>query len=140
MNIINNKLGIGPNGSVYTKYNNQKKISELMIGDEVQTLGGFNTVINIIKNQMDEICFLNGSIFSKKNPVKYRDIWCLPKTLTIPIPNNKELYIIELSSSDINEENNSIIVDGIICATIGFQPTISIPEKQPFEMIYREYC
>lgn len=141
MNIFNNKLGIGPNGNVLIKSNLTKKISELTIGDDVQTLGGFNTITNIIKRENHEICYLNGNIFSKKNPVKYKNIWCLPKSLTQPLPNNTELYVIELLSSDIKEEgNNTIIVDGIICATSGFYPIISIPEKQPFEMIYREYC
>ena len=141
MNITNNKLGIGPNGNVLTKSNITKKISELTIGDNVQTLGGFNTITNIIKRENQEICYLNGNIFSTKNPVKYRDIWCLPKSLTLPVPNSVELYVIELSSNEIDKERyNTIIVDGIICATSGFQPIISIPEKQPFEMIYREYC
>jgi hypothetical protein len=140
MNYTNNKLGIGPNGTVYTKYNNQKKISELIIGNEVQTLNGFNTVINITKIVNKEICYLNGCIFSPYNPVKFKGIWCLPQSVTLPIPNDIDLYILELSSDNINEENNSIIVDGIICATYGFDPTISNPVKIPFEIMYREYC
>jgi hypothetical protein len=141
MNINNNKLGIDPKGTVLLKSNIKKKISELTIGDNVQTLGGFNTITNIIKIQNHDICYLNGSMFSKKNPVKYRDIWCLPKSITLPVPKNIELYVIELSSNENDKESyNTIIVDGIICATSGFNPIISIPEKQPFEMIYREYC
>jgi hypothetical protein len=143
MNLTSYKLGIGPNGSIYTKSNVLKKISELIIGDEVQTLAGFSNITNIIKiinNENNEICYLNGSIFSQYNPVKFKGIWCLPRSITLPIPNDIDLYILELSSYNINEENNSIIVDGIICSTYGFDPIISIPEKLPFEIMYREYC
>lgn len=139
MNVKHSKLGIGSNNCIITKSNIKKKISELMINDEIQTLGGFNKITNIYKNNISEICYLNGNVFSKNNPVKYRDKWCLPKKLTAPLPNSNELYIIELSNTNINEDNNSIIVDGIICSTLGFNPKITIPEKQPFEMIYREY-
>ena len=139
MNVKHSKLGIGSNNYIITKSNIKKKISELMINDEIQTLGGFNKITNIYKNNISEICYLNGNVFSKNNPVKYRDKWCLPKKLTPPLPNSNELYIIELSNTNINEDNNSIIVDGIICSTLGFNPEITIPEKQPFEMIYREY-
>lgn len=141
MNINNNKLGIDPKGTVLLKSNIKKKVSELRIGDNVQTIGGFNTIINIIKIQNHEICYLNGYMFSTKNPVKHGDIWCFPKSLTIPVPHNLELYAIELLAYDNDKENNNtIIVDGIICATYGFEPIISLPKRQPFEMIYREYC
>ena len=117
----------GPNVNLISGLS--KKIYEIKVGDHVQTLNGFNKVVNIIKNikTIREICIINNVILTNRHPIKLNNEWCYPEDKTTIEKMELEVYNFELlyHEDNHNEGDHTIIVDGLICATLGCGPKIA---------------
>jgi hypothetical protein len=118
----------GPYGNV-NLISGLSKIYEIKVGDHIQTLNGFNKVVNITKNNktIREICIINNVVLTNRHPIKLNNEWCYPEDKTTIEKMELEVYNFELlyHENNHNEGDHTIIVDGLICATLGCGPKIA---------------
>lgn len=110
-------------GMVNTKHGS-KCVEDVQVGDVVQTKVGFQRVLKVTSsNAVDHpICTVsNGLQLTHKHPVFIDDKWVHPKTVAFE---TKQLYsgtltnfVIDASPDD--KECHTIIVNGVLCATLG---------------------
>jgi hypothetical protein len=117
----------GPDGFVKLESGIVKKISEILIGDSVQTLNGFNKVVKIYKYDKKEqnVFDVNGVLLTKRHPVYINNIWCYPEEISELKKENIELFNLELCKGDTFIQNDhTVIIDNVVCATMGCGPEI----------------
>lgn len=117
---------LGPNGTVNLITGNSKKIHEINVDDHVQTLNGFNKVVKVFKSNKLGICTVNNVILTNRHPIKLNGSWCYPEDVSPVDETEIEVYNFELERKDnFNENDHTIIVDGLVCATLGCGPKIN---------------
>jgi hypothetical protein len=119
------ELCLGPNGNVKLINGETKKISEIILNDVVQTANGFNKVVLVTNGTKKSICVVNNVVLTNRHPIKVNDKWCYPEDI-VPVQQEEiDVYNFELERKDNFDENDhTIIVDGLICATLGCGPHI----------------
>jgi len=115
----------GPNGNVKLMNGESKKISEINVGDAVETVNGFNTVVLVKTGKKHNLCVVNNVVITNRHPIKLNGKWCYPEDIVPVDPNEMNVYNFELERKDNFDENDhTIIIDGLICATLGCGPYI----------------
>ncbi len=115
----------GPNGNVKLMNGESKKISEINVGDAVETVNGFNTVVLVKTGTKHNLCVVNNVVITNRHPIKLNGKWCYPEDIVPVDPNEMNVYNFELERKDNFDENDhTIIIDGLICATLGCGPCI----------------
>jgi hypothetical protein len=118
---------LGPDGNVCMKSGGSKKISELEVGDEIKTLNGFNKIAKVIKTETlpQEVCRVNNVLLTNRHPIQLNGKWCYPEDVAEKSILETEVYNFELERLEsFNEGDHTIIVDDLVCATLGCGPKI----------------
>ena len=97
-----------------------RKIKDLLVGDVVQGLYGFNEVecITCDPHTQRDLVLVGNTVLTSEHPIMVDGTWIYPKDISSTVPNEHHVvYNFVMKGTD-----HTILVDGIICATLGCGP------------------
>lgn len=129
-----NERCIGGEGTTYLQDGSTCLIKNLKVGDIVRTAGGYIPIKDIIVDSLKlrNMCKINGVVLTEDHPVFIQGDWVLPMEYA-PDDVYKDrtvVYNFVMDANPIHKDCHTIIVDGLICATLGRGPE-NLKERFP---------
>lgn len=129
-----NERCIGGEGTTYLQDGSTCLIKDLKIGDIVRTAGGYIPIKHITVDNLKtrNMCKINGVVLTEDHPVFIQGNWVLPMEYA---PDNvfkdrTVVYNFVMDANPMHKDCHTIIVDGLICATLGRGPE-NLKERFP---------
>ena len=126
-NEISHDNCIEGNGKVILYDGRVKLVKELEYNDMVESECGFSCINEIITTNSQHIrklCNINEMILTYKHPILVNYEWIYPKDISDIYMDTIPLYNFVMKGNKNDKSKHTIVVNNIICATIGCCPTI----------------
>ena len=120
-----NEICFAGDGIVQLQGGQSKYIYQLKLGDSVKSKSGYSKINKIFTtpNTVErKLCNINGVTLTDEHPILINNEWIYPKDISNVYTKKLILYNFEINGDKLNKDNHTIIVNNLICATLGCGP------------------
>ena len=123
----------GAGGEVTLVNGTKCKIEDLQVGDSVASHAGYSVVKDVIcREEAVNMCCIENVRLTETHPVLSDGRWCYPNELTNEITSCVEkVWNFVMEGQPDEKSKHTIIVNNMVCATLGCAPCPRLKEKDP---------
>jgi hypothetical protein len=121
-------------GDVRLRDGTLKPVTNLKKGDVVQSEAGFSTIEEVRQMYANaQVCKINEMRITHKHPIKIDGEWCMPKTVAFETREDYAgvMFNFVMRGSPEEKEKHTIVVNDIVCATLGCAPCPKLAAENP---------